>query len=289
MTEVSSVEEIVATFQLHCGQSAPSSVESFVEVVGAALQGEQLAEVNFEQIKNARAHRGLAPLRWSQALAEAAREDSVAMAKNGSVNARGAQPTSAGVDCMAFYRNVGAAYGPLDAHAVFMQAAVTRGPILSDRMTHGGVGVVLGPPSPIEGGPRQIWITQVLCDVLERLGPVEELEKSRQQRDNAVQVAKAEAWLRQRLNVAPDDGQAWGSLAEIQLLSARAIEEGLASATRCTELSPELAPCWLLRALALELLDDPQAAIEAYREYLVLAPDGAQADVAREALLRLAN
>lgn len=92
--------------------------------------------------------------------------------------------------------------------------------------------------------------------------------------------------LQQYLDEHPDDPEALLLRADIRLEQDR-FDEALAAAERCLEVSPETAGCWLTVGVLAETRGSVEHAIEAYRRYLELAPDGRYAPDARKAVERL--
>ncbi len=92
--------------------------------------------------------------------------------------------------------------------------------------------------------------------------------------------------LQEILAKAPDHPEALTLMAQVYLEQNK-MDEALASATRCTEVSAERADCWLTIGVIRETKGEKDVAKPAYQKYLDLAPEGRYAKDAQKALRRL--
>lgn len=104
--------------------------------------------------------------------------------------------------------------------------------------------------------------------------------------DEPERLKNLDRLLQEHLDEHPDEPRALQLRAEIRLLQDR-YDEALAAAERCVAVAPETASCWLTVGVVEETLGSAVRALEAYRRYLELAPDGTYAPDARKAIERL--
>lgn len=103
---------------------------------------------------------------------------------------------------------------------------------------------------------------------------------------NPTRIAPVKEQLLRYLVEHPDDPTALTLLSQVQLEQGR-MDESLATAERCIAVAAETAACWLTIAVITETQGSDDRALEGYRRYLELAPEGRYASDVRTALDRL--
>lgn len=160
--------EVSANFPLFCGSPAPRAITVTAEQVGAEVDVGAIERANFDALNQARTERGLAPLRWDNAAAAAARAHSRDMVENNYLGHR--SPSSgevsdrfrvAGITAARLRENVARGYGPRSMHEALMNSPGHRINMLADDVTMVGIGAVIGAPeSTSPGAARPILLTQ---------------------------------------------------------------------------------------------------------------------------------
>jgi hypothetical protein len=109
-----------------------------------------------------------------------------------------------------------------------------------------------------------------LAEIDEKLKTARRYLKSFRRKDKAIEI------IGEILEVAPNHAPTLLLRAEI-LVNEGKIDEALAAARRAKMADPELPEIFSTLGALLQAANDPQGALEAYRRYLELAPDGKQA------------
>jgi len=159
--------EVAANFPVYCGVLRPTSIEVVLESVGVNVTANQVARAIFESLHEERRKRGLAPLEWEQHAARVAASHSEDMLANHFVGHRSARTGDvadrfrrAGIRGTVIRENVARGYGPRGIHDSLMNSPGHRVNMLSQDVSHVGIGVVIGvPESNIQGAPRPIFAT----------------------------------------------------------------------------------------------------------------------------------
>ncbi|MCA9712596.1 MAG: hypothetical protein KDK70_42605, partial [Myxococcales bacterium] len=121
----------------------------------------------------------------------------------------------------------------------------------------------------------------------EMLAKLEEARKAYTKANgNARKLAPVEQMLNGILATAPNNPDALTLLAQVYLEQNK-LDESLATATKCTTVSPESADCWLTIGVNQEIKGTKDVAKAAYQKYIDLAPEGRYANDANKALKRL--
>jgi hypothetical protein len=103
---------------------------------------------------------------------------------------------------------------------------------------------------------------------------------------NGRKLQPVSAKLQEVLTKAPDHPEALALMAQVYL-DQNKMDDSLKTASRCTEVSPGAAGCWLAIGVIQETKGANEIARLAYQKYLDLAPDSRYAKDARKALGRL--
>jgi len=160
--------EVSANFPLFCGSQAPRAITVTVEQVDAQVDVGAIERANFDALNQARAERGLAPLRWDNAAAAAARAHSVDMMENNYLGHRSPRSGEvsdrfrvAGITAARLRENVARGYGPRSMHEALMNSPGHRINMLAADVTLVGIGAAIGAPeSTSPGAARPILLTQ---------------------------------------------------------------------------------------------------------------------------------
>lgn len=160
--------EVVANFPVHCGTAPPGALRFEVETVGPGVSVADIARSNFAALNNTRERQGLPLLQWDNAAATVAEGHSRDMADHGFVGHTSprtgdveARFNKAGLTTAVLRENVARGYGPRGIHDSLMASPGHRVNILSDDVTHVGIGAVIGPPeTDAADAPRPIFLTQ---------------------------------------------------------------------------------------------------------------------------------
>jgi uncharacterized protein YkwD len=178
---------VLANFPVWCAAAPPDSVSVWPSRDAAPVTSPAAAERELVALLNQdRAAAGLAPLVIDGELAAVARAHSADMQRTGRVAHVSAtsgtaadRVRAAGIRTPVVLENVARAYGVVEAEQGLMNSPGHRANILSAEATHLGVGLVLGPG---DGGPREIFVTQVFI----RVPPPVDLARARVRIERAI-------------------------------------------------------------------------------------------------------
>jgi len=121
----------------------------------------------------------------------------------------------------------------------------------------------------------------------ETLAKLDEARKSYESaKGNMRKLGPVAEQLQEILTKAPNHPEALTLMAQVYLEQGK-LEESLATSTRCTQVSPESAACWLTIGVIHETKGNATIAKPAYQKYLDLAPEGRYAKDAEKAIARL--
>jgi uncharacterized protein YkwD len=174
---------VLANFPVWCGQEPPATLtvapsEDEPHQVASSDSAERLL---VDLVNRDRARHRLAPLEVDARVAGAARAYSREMSETGQVGhvspisgSASDRLRASGVHGSVVLENVARAYGVHEAEEGLMNSPGHRANILSDRVTHMGMGVVIGEE---HSGRREYYITQLFVRLPGRLEP----EKARAQ------------------------------------------------------------------------------------------------------------
>jgi uncharacterized protein YkwD len=158
---------VLANFPVYCGVGAPRDVQFHEEEEGEEIDPAEGEQELFALMNHDRRAAGLHPLIWDNRLAAIARSHSRDMAgrryvahispTTGDAEAR---VRAAGLGFPLVSENVGQEGGIKQAHQGFMGSPGHRANILNGRLTHVGVGIVLGSS---RGSGSPLYITELFA------------------------------------------------------------------------------------------------------------------------------
>ncbi|MCG8421315.1 MAG: CAP domain-containing protein [Proteobacteria bacterium] len=162
---------VLANFPVWCNRRAPMSVtiEPTIDDTADITEPGRAEELMFELVNRDRKKHGLPPLASSPRVAAVSRAHSQDMQQNGFV-AHVSPTTGSAADRVRAARirtsvvleNVARAYGVAEAQAGLMNSPGHRANLLSDLVTHIGIGIAFGEEV---AGRRELFVTQVFTRV----------------------------------------------------------------------------------------------------------------------------
>lgn len=172
-----------------------------------------------------------------------------------------------------------------------VEPAAAEGGATPPATADGGVAAEGGaaPPATADGGAVAPATPAVPLDA-DTLAKLDEARTAYMSADgNSKKLAAAGTLLQEILAKSPDHPEALTLMAQVHLEQDN-VELSLTSATRCTQVAPDHADCWLTIGVIQEQFykkyEDAQVALQKYVE---LSPDGRYADDARATLQKIAR
>lgn len=183
---------VLANFPVWCGSKAPLSLRVTTGTEDPTPTSREEAEERMFGLVNAdRARHGLPPLALDRRLTEISRLHSDEMLRTGQVahvspttGSAADRVKAGGVRTSVVLENVARAYGVAEAERGLMNSPGHRANILSDEVTHTGIGITLGEDV---SGRKELLVTQVFMRVPKTIV----LDKVRGQAIARIQSAKA--------------------------------------------------------------------------------------------------